>query len=182
MSAGIGSALSPAFPSTVWPLGLILSLTMSTFDGQHQSFECRLVCQALDELLGVNSFLLNPQCPCCLWFSSYQQEVETRGVTRGVHDTPGCLGTPSWGPGHCWEEGRRLVDQATEQNKLLFPLRGGERRLTCVIGGCSGHPGLRLLPLVLPSLRGKGLLTSPLAAAGTAGRPPWPASSWFAKR
>lgn len=107
-------------------------------------------------------------------------------MTSGVHDTPALLRTLSWGPGRGWEEGRQVVDQATEQIKLLL-VWGAWAALSAWAGGCSrhpghpGHPGSASCPCSA-SLRGKELFASPLAAAGTAGRSPCPPKSWFAKR
>lgn len=81
----------------------------------------------------------------------------------------GLLVTPRLGPGHGWQQGRQVVDQATEQIKLVFPLRGARTALSTWVGGCSGLSGSASCP-GSDSLRGKEPFTSPLAAAGTARR------------
>lgn len=89
-------------------------------------------------------------------------------MTSGVGDTAGLLATPSWGPGHCWEEGRQVVDQTTEQIKLLFQLRGA-RAAVYLSWRMFRTPRLCLLPWFCLSER-EGTFTSALAAVGTTKR------------
>lgn len=102
-------------------------------------------------------------------------------MTNGVGYTAGLLATPSWGPGHCWEEGRQVVDQATEQIKLLFPLQGARAALSTWAGGCSGHPGLASYP-GSASLRGKEPSPPHWLQWELLGDDPAHPKCWFAKR